>query len=35
MLNEPTVQRLGALRLHGLLEAWHQQQGHADLATLA
>jgi DNA replication protein DnaC len=35
MLNEPTVQRLGALRLHGLLEAWQQQQGHADLATLA
>jgi len=35
MLNEPTVQRMGALRLHGMLEAWQQQQRQADMATLA
>jgi DNA replication protein DnaC len=34
MLNEPTMERLAALRLHGLLEAWQQQQRQADMATL-
>jgi DNA replication protein DnaC len=34
MLNEPTMDRLAALRLHGLLEAWQQQQRQADMATL-
>ncbi len=33
MLNEPTIERLAAMRLHGLLEAW-QQQRQADMATL-
>jgi len=35
MLTEPTVQRLEALRLHGLREAWDQQQRQADMARLA
>jgi DNA replication protein DnaC len=34
MLNEPTMERLAAMRLHGLLEAWQQQQRQADMATL-
>jgi len=34
MLNEPTVERLAAMRLHGLLDAWQQQQRQADMATL-
>jgi DNA replication protein DnaC len=34
MLNEPTVERLSALRLHGLLDAWQQQQRQADMAAL-
>ena len=34
MLNEPTVEHLAAMRLHGLLDAWHQQQRQADMATL-
>jgi DNA replication protein DnaC len=35
MLNEPTAERLTAMRLHGLLDAWQQQQRQADSATLA
>ena len=35
MLNEPTMERLAAMRLHGLVEAWHQQQRQADMATLS
>lgn len=34
MLNEPTGERLTALRLHGLLEAWQHQQRQADMAAL-
>jgi DNA replication protein DnaC len=34
MLNEPTAERLAAMRLHGLLDAWQQQQRQADMATL-
>lgn len=34
MLNEPTVERLTALRLHGLHEAWQHQQRQADMAAL-
>lgn len=35
MLNEPTMERLAAMRLHGLVEAWQQQQRQADMATLS
>lgn len=34
MLNEPTVEKLTALKLHGMLAAWQEQQRHADMASL-
>ena len=34
MLNEPTVEKLGAMRLHGLLQAWQEQQSQPDVHDL-
>jgi hypothetical protein len=34
MLNEPTIDKLQALRLPGMLSAWQEQQRQADLAGL-
>ncbi len=34
MLNEPTTEKLQALRLHGMLAAWQEQGRHADIAGL-
>ena len=34
MLNEPTVEKLQAMRLHGLLQAWQQQQTQPDINQL-
>lgn len=34
MLNEPTTERLQALRLHGMLQAWQEQNRQADMAQL-
>jgi DNA replication protein DnaC len=35
MLNEPTTEKLQAVRLPGMLTAWREQQGQADLAGLS
>lgn len=35
MLNEPTVEKLKYMRLHGMIEAWSTQHGRADVAGLA
>lgn len=35
MLNEPTIDKLQALRLPGMLSAWQEQQRQADLAGLS
>jgi DNA replication protein DnaC len=35
MLNEPTIEKLRALRLDGLLEAWQEQQSDATIGALA
>jgi DNA replication protein DnaC len=34
MLNEPTTEKLQALRLHGMLQAWEEQGRQADMAQL-
>jgi DNA replication protein DnaC len=34
MLNEPTTEKLQALRLHGMLAAWQEQGRHAEIAGL-
>ena len=34
MLNEPTTEKLQALRLHGMLAAWQEQGRQADIAGL-
>lgn len=34
MLNEPTIEKLKALRLKGLLAAWAEQQQHPDTSAL-
>ena len=35
MLNEPTVEKLKALRLHAMAEAWAQQQAQPSLNSLS
>jgi len=35
MLNEPTVEKLKALRLHAMAEAWTQQQAQPTLNSLS
>ena len=35
MLRNPTVEKLQALHLHGLLAAWEEQERHPEAATLA
>lgn len=34
MLNEPTTEKLQALRLHGMLEAWQEQNRQAEMGGL-
>ena len=34
MLNEPTLEKLQAMRLHGLLQAWQEQQTQPDINQL-
>jgi DNA replication protein DnaC len=34
MLNEPTTEKLQALRLHGMLHAWQEQSRQAEIAQL-
>jgi DNA replication protein DnaC len=34
MLNEPTIEKLNALRLHAMVEAWCAQQAQPDIASL-
>lgn len=34
MLNEPTTEKLQALRLHGMLQAWQEQGRQAEMARL-
>lgn len=34
MLNEPTTEKLAALRLHGMLEAWHEQGRQSEMGGL-
>ena len=35
MLHEPTVEQLRTLRLHAMVQAWSEQQQHADVSSLA
>ena len=35
MLNPPTLEKLSALRLHAMAQAWQDQQAHADHAALS
>lgn len=35
MLKEPTTEKLQALKLHGMLQAWEEQSRQADMAQLA
>lgn len=35
MLNEPTTEKLQALKLHGMRQAWEEQSRQADMAQLA
>jgi DNA replication protein DnaC len=35
MLNQPTVEKLTALKLHGMLAAWQEQQQQPDVASLS
>ena len=34
MLNSPTLEKLSALRLHAMAQAWQDQQAHADHGAL-
>ena len=35
MLNEPTTEKLQAMRLPGMVAAWQEQQRQADLGSLS